>query len=41
MQYCLMALLDEDTHKANLNLVMCFKAPDQLDIKYDILPYGK
>lgn len=36
-----MAKPDENTHKAKLNLVMCFKGQDQLDTRLLILPYGK
>lgn len=39
-QYCLMASLDEDTNKARLDLVLCFEE-DQLETRYNILPYGK
>ncbi|XP_055318309.1 G-protein coupled receptor Mth2-like isoform X2 [Sitodiplosis mosellana] len=39
-QYCLMATPDHETHKAKLNLVMCFKTPDQLNTRLLIFSYG-
>lgn len=39
-EYCLKASLNEETNRPDLELLVCFESSDDLDIRYQILPWG-
>lgn len=39
-EYCLLATLNEQTNRPDLELLVCFESSDELDFRFRVLPYG-